>query len=358
MQKKYWYTYHTDIGNLTIVATDDVILELNFGVPELPIDEQKETELIVNTHQQLEEYFAGIRTEFELPLNPIGTEFQKRVWNALGQIPYGTTKSYKEIAILIGNEKACRAVGMANNKNPIPIIIPCHRVIGANGKLVGYAGGIHVKKRLLSLEQHTKQWYIYGQEEMQYLKQRDKKLAVAIDYYGKIQREVIPDLFTALVYHIIGQQIATKALNTIWKRVLEVWGEITPQYVCGLSEEKFREVGISKRKSEYILGIAGLIMNGEFDVLKLYEMSDEEVVRELCQLKGIGRWTAEMLMIFSMGRKDIVSAGDLIIRRGMCRVYKRTEISDEAFETYKKRYSPYGTIASFYLWAVGNEKEE
>ncbi len=101
---------------------------------------------------ELKEYFEGSLTEFTLPLAPEGTEFQKRVWRALCTIPYGETRSYGEIAKLIGNPKACRAVGGANNKNPIMIVIPCHRVIGADGSLVGYAGGTDIKKRLLELE--------------------------------------------------------------------------------------------------------------------------------------------------------------------------------------------------------------
>lgn len=101
------------------------------------------------------EYFNGQRKSFDLPLNPKGTEFQKKVWNALLNIPYGSTCSYKDIAVNIGNEKACRAVGGANNKNPIFIIIPCHRVIGKNGSLVGYGGGLDIKLKLLELEQNN-----------------------------------------------------------------------------------------------------------------------------------------------------------------------------------------------------------
>ena len=105
---------------------------------------------------QLNEYFAGTRKSFDLPLKFDGTEFQNRVWRELQNIPYGKTISYKELAEKTGNIKACRAVGMANNKNPLPIIIPCHRVVGSNGKLTGYAGGLEVKKFLLELEQEYK----------------------------------------------------------------------------------------------------------------------------------------------------------------------------------------------------------
>ena len=113
---------------------------------------EKDTKLLVKAKNELEEYFEGKRKEFDLPLKQEGTEFQKKVWNALSKIPYGEKRTYKEIAKMIGNEKASRAVGMANNKNNIPIIIPCHRVIGSNGKLVGYALGLDMKQYLLDLE--------------------------------------------------------------------------------------------------------------------------------------------------------------------------------------------------------------
>lgn len=117
---------------------------------------EKDTKLLVKAKNELEEYFEGKRKEFDLPLKQEGTEFQKKVWNALSKIPYGETRTYKEIAKMIGNEKASRAVGMANNKNNIPIIIPCHRVIGSNGKLVGYALGLDMKQYLLDLESKNK----------------------------------------------------------------------------------------------------------------------------------------------------------------------------------------------------------
>lgn len=118
--------------------------------------QEKDTELLLEAKKELEEYFEGKRKEFDLPLEQEGTEFQKRVWNALKKIPYGETRTYKEVAKIVGNEKASRAVGMANNKNNIPIIVPCHRVIGSNGKLVGYALGLDMKKYLLDLEKKNK----------------------------------------------------------------------------------------------------------------------------------------------------------------------------------------------------------
>ena len=120
------------------------------------IYEERDTKLLLEAKKQLEEYFEGKRKVFDLPLEQEGTAFQKRVWEALENIPYGETRTYKEVAKMIGNEKASRAVGMANNKNNIPIIVPCHRVIGSNGKLVGYALGLDMKKYLLDLEKRNK----------------------------------------------------------------------------------------------------------------------------------------------------------------------------------------------------------
>lgn len=118
--------------------------------------ENTPTSLTDNVHQQIKEYLAGERQAFNFPFCLKGTPFQLKVWQALCTIPYGETRTYKQVAELIGNSKASRAVGMANNKNPIAIVVPCHRVIGANGKLVGYAGGLGMKKTLLDLERENK----------------------------------------------------------------------------------------------------------------------------------------------------------------------------------------------------------
>ena len=145
------FFYETEIGIIGIRENNKSITDIYFSKVDTN-DNIEETDLIKECFKQLKEYFEGNRVKFDLPLDARGTEFQKKVWNELLRIPYGETKSYKDIAVAIGNEKACRAIGMANNKNPIPIIIPCHRVIGSNGKLVGYAGGLNVKEKLLYIE--------------------------------------------------------------------------------------------------------------------------------------------------------------------------------------------------------------
>ena len=145
------FFYETDLGIIGIRDNNNAITEVFYSKSKIN-DHLKETPLIRESFNQLKEYFQGTRREFTIPIEAEGSEFQKKVWKALLDIPYGQTRTYKEIAIAIGNEKACRAVGMANNRNSISIIIPCHRVIGANGKLVGYGGGLDIKEKLLNIE--------------------------------------------------------------------------------------------------------------------------------------------------------------------------------------------------------------
>lgn len=143
------------VGKIEIIEENEKITELNIYNEKKNNIIEKDTKLLLETQKQLKEYFEGKRTKFEIPLNPKGTEFMKKVWKELLKIPYGEVRTYKEIAEKVGNSKASRAVGMANNKNPIPIIIPCHRVIGSNNKLVGYALGLDMKKYLLDLESNS-----------------------------------------------------------------------------------------------------------------------------------------------------------------------------------------------------------
>jgi methylated-DNA-[protein]-cysteine S-methyltransferase len=145
--------YNTIIGKIGIAEIDGSITNLYFENDTLPQNVTEcETPLLSEASQQLDRYLGGELKKFTLPLYPVGTPFMKQVWAQLCDIPYGQTVTYKEIAIKTGNEKAARAVGLANNRNPIPIFIPCHRVIGTNGTLTGYRGGLAVKKILIDME--------------------------------------------------------------------------------------------------------------------------------------------------------------------------------------------------------------
>ena len=153
----YWLTVESPIGPLLLTADDDGITGLHMdgaahGPSHPRADGVEDAPRFAEARRQLEEYFAGDRTDFDLPLKPSGTPFQQEVWAALQTIPYGEVRSYGEIAAQIGRPSASRAVGLANGRNPIAVIVPCHRVIGASGSLTGYGGGLHRKRILLDLE--------------------------------------------------------------------------------------------------------------------------------------------------------------------------------------------------------------
>ncbi len=196
----------------------------------------------------------------------------------------------------------------------------------------------------------------YGDREIDYLRKKDKKLALAIERIGKIERKVIPDLFTALVNSIVGQQISNKAADTVWNRLCAIVSDVSPQAIIEIDVDDIQKCGMTARKAFYIKNIADMVYRNEFNIAELYNLSDEEIIKKMSSLSGIGEWTAEMLMIFSMQRPDVVSWGDLAIRRGMCNLYHHKQLTKVQFERYKKRYSPYGSVASLYLWALSVDK--
>jgi len=198
----------------------------------------------------------------------------------------------------------------------------------------------------------AEQYFEYGTKEINYLKSKDKKLAEAIDKIGMPKRVIIPDIFYALVHSIIGQQISTKAHKTIDKRLQSKIEDITPSSILAVSDDELQSIGISFKKVSYIKNIAQKVLDKELDIEKLRTMSDDEICEELIKLKGIGKWTAEMIMIFSMQRMNILSYGDLAIVKGMRMLYHHREITPEKFNKYWRRYSPYASVASFYFWSI------
>lgn len=202
------------------------------------------------------------------------------------------------------------------------------------------------------------QYFEYGDEAIEYLKKKDKKLGAAMDRIGPIQREIMPDLFKGLIKSIIAQQISSKAAVTVWTRFELLVGDVTPENVAAVDVADIQSRGMSMRKAGYIKSIAEQIHSGSFNLEELATLPDEEIIKRLKSLPGIGIWTAEMLMIFSMQRQNIVSWDDLAIRRGMMHLYGKNELKREAFDSYKKRYTPYGSVASLYLWALSVEPVE
>lgn len=202
------------------------------------------------------------------------------------------------------------------------------------------------------------QYFLYGDEEVDYLKKKDKRLALAIDRIGPIQRSVDPDLFSALISSIVSQQISSRAGKTVWDRMCAALTPLSPQVICSTDEATIQSFGMSFRKAGYIKSAAAAVCNGEIDLDSLHAKTDEEVCLTLSSLPGIGTWTAEMLMLFSMNRKNIFSYNDLAIHRGLRILYGHKQVNKALFEKYRRRYSPYGSVASLYLWHIAGETEK
>ena len=195
-------------------------------------------------------------------------------------------------------------------------------------------------------------YFAYGETECSYLRQKDKRLCAVIDRIGHIERAVDTDLFSSVVHHIIGQQISTKAQATIWCRCQDTLGEVNAEAILTAGVPKLQSLGMTFRKAEYITDFAERVHSGAFDPEGIRQKSDEDAIRELSALKGIGVWTAEMILLFCLQRPDIFSYDDLAIQRGLRMVYHHREIDRRLFEKYRRRFHPYCSVASLYLWAV------
>lgn len=191
-----------------------------------------------------------------------------------------------------------------------------------------------------------------GETELAYLKAKDKKLGVVIDRLGVLHRPVHDDVFSAVVHHILGQQISMKAQEAVWERLSAKIASVDAAHLLALGRDELQAVGTSFRKADYILDFSDKVASGSFNIAALETMPDAEVIAALSALKGIGTWTAEMLLLFTFRRPDVLSFGDLGIQRGLRMLYRHKEIDRKKFDRYKKRYSPYASTASLYLWAI------
>lgn len=200
----------------------------------------------------------------------------------------------------------------------------------------------------------TEKYFPYGDAETAYLKAHDKKLVPIIEQIGHVHRAMDDDLFGAVVHHIIGQQVSTAAQQTVWKRLQDGLGEVDAATVASASVDELQAFGTTFRKAGYVLEFAQKVDSGDFDLDAVRSMPDAEAVATLSSLRGVGEWTAEMILLFGLGRPDILSFKDLAIHRGMRMVYHHRKITRELFEMYRRRFRPYGSVASLYFWEVSH----
>lgn len=197
-------------------------------------------------------------------------------------------------------------------------------------------------------------YFQYGDDAVDYLRSKDRKLARAIDEFGHINREMDGTVFESVVKSIIGQQISTAAAKTVIARIEDTLGPISAESLSGSSIEELQAFGTTFRKAEYIRGFVDNVIKGEFDLHALDAMDDAEAIAHLSSIKGIGRWTSEMILLFSMNRMDIFAFDDLGIHRGLRAIYHHKEIDRDRFERYRRRFSPYGSVASLYIWEAAH----
>ena len=198
-------------------------------------------------------------------------------------------------------------------------------------------------------------YFKYTNVETDYLKDRDPILGKEIERIGFIKRRVEPNPFIELISSIISQQISTKAALTVKERLKDLIGEIMPESLNTVEAESIQKCGMTLRKANYIKGVADAAYTNRIDFDNLHRLTDEEIIKELTSLKGVGEWTAEMLLIHSFQRPDILSYKDLGIQRGIKRLYNLKELAKKEFDMFRQRYSPCGTVASIYIWEIASK---
>lgn len=213
---------------------------------------------------------------------------------------------------------------------------------------------INIKNKYVNRGEYM--YFEYGDKEIEYLKNKDKKLGKVIDKLGYVKREVDKDLFSSVVHHIVGQQISSKAQATIWKKINDNVGNINPKNIEKTGVEELQSYGISFRKAEYIMEFTKQVLSNQFDLEEICNKSDEDAILQLTSIKGIGVWTAEMILLFCMERSNVFSFDDLAIQRGLRMVYHHRKVTKTLFEKYRRRFTPYCSVASLYLWEVASGK--
>jgi len=290
--------------------------------------------------------------------------FFRQVYEAARKIPPGQTSTYGALAVAVGSKGAARAVGQAMRRNPLPLIIPCHRVMAAGGKAGGFSafGGVVTKQQILAIESAGNLDWHYDfagatAKAVAYLKMQDDDLAALIERVGDCR--LVPkrgdSVFAALAEAIVYQQLHGKAAATIFGRLRRLYPEGAfplPMDVLNTPEDQLRGAGLSRSKMLSLLDLADHIHRGLLpEMSQLASMGDQEVIDVLTQVRGIGPWTAEMFLIFDLGRLDILPVTDYGVRKGFALTYRKRELpSPKTLLHQGERWKPYRSLASWYLW--------
>ena len=293
--------------------------------------------------------------------------FHQRVYEVARTIPAGATLSYGQIATQLGSPGSARAVGQALGRNPFAIVVPCHRVLAAGGKVGGFsaAGGTTTKLEMLRIEQAQRSLFD-GDGQLGFdpavaveaLAKADPKLGRLIERVGpcRLLLRTTPSIFAALAESIVYQQLNGKAAATIFARVRALFprarGALTATQILGASEASLRGAGLSNAKFLALRDLAERTEAGSLPTLaQIQKLDDEAIVERLSEVRGIGRWTVEMLLMFRLGRPDVLPVDDYGVRKGFSIAFDTQELPTKAeLEARARRWKPYRSVASWYLW--------
>jgi methylated-DNA-[protein]-cysteine S-methyltransferase len=370
----------TDLGTLALVFCERGISRIilpssDFGEPTSNqlIDIKIATQaprVIDQVARALKAHIAGQVQDFsDAPLDTRNAPpFLLRVQRAAQSIPAGHTRTYGELAALAGSPKAVRAVGQAMAKNPWPILVPCHRVFAHNGfGEYSAGGGVHTKLRLLWREGYrgrTSNVSFDEREAIAHLQAADPRLGKRIDRIGPFTMQATAPRaragkkpFTALTKAIIAQQLSGKAAATIYARVAAVVGGHgidDAESVLAMPKDNLRRAGLSESKTLSLLDLARHTIADTLPTRAAMEsLSDEDIIEKLIHIRGIGRWSAQMLLIFYLGRPNVLPLADLGVQKGFALTYgSRGLPSAETIQRTARAWSPYASVASWYLWRV------
>jgi methylated-DNA-[protein]-cysteine S-methyltransferase len=297
--------------------------------------------------------------------------FHRRVYQLARTIPAGETLSYGAVAARLGSPGAARAVGQALRRNPFAIVVPCHRVVGAGGKLGGFSanGGLGTKVQLLSLEAPpppAADQAVDGRLAGKHLRAADPVLADLMDAVGPLDLQLTgaPTTFAALARAIVYQQLNGRSAGAIYGRLCALFpgtgATLQPGDILAATDEQLLGAGLSRAKLLAIRDLARRAADGAIPTLvEARAMEDEAIVEELSEVRGIGRWSAEMFLIFTLGRPDVLPVGDFSVRKGFGRWFRNGAMpTPKELLVYGERWRPYRSVASWYLWRAAALQEE